>query len=197
MKPVLALLADAPTAGAILPQVASEVGTAQAVRLYRVLLARAIAAARGAGLTSTVWFRPADAGPEFRRWLGDQADLRPQASGDLGARAAAAVAGVNLPDGWLVLLRPVAGMDAQLLRRAHDLLMDHPIVLGAASDGGLYLVGGRVAPLAAIRALEHAGPGTLAGLRGQLEEDGIGHAELPVRRTIESAADARAARLLN
>lgn len=193
---MLAVLADAPQSGVVLPHVAAEAGPAQATRLYRVLLARALAAARGAGLERTIWFRPVDAAPMLRRWLGDDADLRPQASGSLGARAAAAVAGTNLPEGWFVLLRPAAGLDAALFRHAAGLLIDVPIVLGSASDGGVYLVGGRIAPPLALRELDDAGPGALARLRTALDEAGICYAGLPVRQTIESPADARAARLL-
>lgn len=193
---MLAVLADAPQSGVVLPQIAAEVGSALATRLYRVLLARAIAAARGAGFNWTVWFRPSDTAPMLRRWLGQDTDLRPQASGGIGARAAAAVAGTNLPDGWFVLLRPVAGLDAALFRRAAALLEDAPFVVGSASDGGVYLAGARMAPPPALRELDDAGPGALARLRTTLADAGICYAELPVRQAIESAADARAARLL-
>jgi glycosyltransferase A (GT-A) superfamily protein (DUF2064 family) len=132
----------------------------------------------------------------LRRWLGEDADLRPQASGTIGARAAAAVAGTNLPAGWLVLLRPVAGLDAALLRHAALLLADAPVVLGAASDGGVYLVGARTAPPSTLRQLDDAGPGALAWLRTALDDASIAVADLPVRPTITTAADARAARLL-
>jgi glycosyltransferase A (GT-A) superfamily protein (DUF2064 family) len=196
VRPVLALLVDAPESGVVLPELAAEVGSASARRLYRVLLARAIAATRGAGLGWTIWYRPADALPVLRRWLGEEADLRPQASGAIGARAAAAVAGTNLPDGWLVLLRLTAGVDAALLRRAATVLEDRPFVLGAASDGGVYLLGGRLAPPPMLRALGDAGPGALAQFRGALDESGTLYGELPVRRAIVSAADARAERLL-
>jgi glycosyltransferase A (GT-A) superfamily protein (DUF2064 family) len=169
VRPVLALLVDAPESGVVLPELAAEVGSASARRLYRVLL---------------------------RRWLGEEADLRPQASGAIGARAAAAVAGTNLPDGWLVLLRLTAGVDAALLRRAATVLEDRPFVLGAASDGGVYLLGGRLAPPPMLRALTDAGPGALAQFRTALDESGTLYGELPVRRAIVSAADARAERLL-
>jgi glycosyltransferase A (GT-A) superfamily protein (DUF2064 family) len=194
--PTLAVLADAPESGVVLPRVAAEIGTAHATRLYRVLLARALAAARGAGFHATVWFRPPEAAPMLRRWLGEDADLRPQASGTIGARAAAAVAGTNLPAGWQVLLRPVAGLDAALLRHAALLLADAPVVLGAASDGGVYLVGARTAPPSTLRQLDDAGPGALAWLRTALDDASIAVADLPVRPTITTAADARAARLL-
>ncbi len=193
---MLAVLADAPQSGVVLPRIAAEIGSAHATRLYRVMLARAIAAARGAQLPCTVWYRPPDNAPMFRRWLGEDADLRPQASGSLGARASAAVAGSNLPDGWFVMLRPVADLDAALLLQASRLLEDVPFVLGSASDGGVYLAGARMAPPPVLRELENAGPGALALLRSALDLSGIPYAELPVRRAIESAADARAARLL-
>jgi glycosyltransferase A (GT-A) superfamily protein (DUF2064 family) len=96
---VLALLVDAPDSGVVLTELAAEVGAASARRLYRVLLARAIAAARGAELGWTVWYRPTDALPVLRRWLGDEADLRPQASGSIGARSGGG--GGDQPARWL------------------------------------------------------------------------------------------------
>jgi glycosyltransferase A (GT-A) superfamily protein (DUF2064 family) len=77
-----------------------------------------------------------------------------------------------------------------------DALASFPLVLGPASDGGIYLVGGRVAVPAAVRALDEAGPGALAQLRTAREEEGVAWTEAPVLAPIDSAADARAARLL-
>ena len=90
MTPALAVFLKAPRIGTVKTRIAAEIGERQALRLYRVLAHRTLAEVRLAGLEATVWFTPSDAAMEMRRWLGDGWDLRPQASGDLGTRLAAA-----------------------------------------------------------------------------------------------------------
>lgn len=196
MNPAVAVLVDLARGGSALPKVAQEVGDVHANRLYRLLLGRVEQAARDAGCSTTIWYRPADARAEVAKWLGEGSVLRPQASGAVGARIAAAAAVTSLPNGWLAFVRPVTGVDQSLIRRAATLLFDYPIVLGPADDGGIYLVGGRVAAPAAVSALDDAGPGALSALRSGLAAAGIAYAELPVQRAIETAGDARASRLL-
>jgi glycosyltransferase A (GT-A) superfamily protein (DUF2064 family) len=196
MNPAVAVLVDLARGGSALPKVAQEVGDLHANRLYRVLLGRVEQAARDAGCSTTIWYRPADARAEVAQWLGDGSLLRPQASGGIGARIAAAAAVTLLPNGWLAFVRPVTGVDEALIRRAATLLFDYPVVIGPADDGGIYLIGGRVAAPAAVTALHDAGPGSLSELRSGLTAAGIAYAELPVQRAIETAGDARAARLL-
>ena len=192
----LALLLDAPEGGAAKPRLVAELGAAPAARLYRLLATRALTAARAAGYEPVVWFRPPSARGEMRQWLGAGVELRPQASGPIGARIGAAVAGASLPAGWLVLLRDAAGIDAALLRSAVEGLSSAPLVIGPASDGGCYLIGGRIPVPATVRALADPGPGALAHLRGGLGDEGVAWTEAPVLAAIDSAADARAARLL-
>ncbi|HEX6643108.1 MAG TPA: DUF2064 domain-containing protein [Gemmatimonadales bacterium] len=192
MRPALALLVDRPDAGAGL---AAEIGMPHALRLERLLVARALASARSAGLPATVWFRPPDARAAMRQWLGEEVDLRPQGSGPLGGRIAAAVAGAVLPSGWLVLLRLVPDLDASLAF-AIAALEDVPYVLGPTTDGGCYLVGGRAPVFAALRDLVSPGAGALDALRTGLRAGRHEWRECAVLRAIERAADARAARLL-
>ena len=196
MPPALALLLDAPASAPVLPRLAAEIGDREAVRLYRLLARRTLAAAHDAGLAVTVWYRPMAAHAEMRAWLGDDADLRPQASGPLGARIGAAVAATSVPAGWLVVVRESVGLDAALLGAASAALEGTTLVVGPTSDGGCYLLGGRIQLPDAMRALAHARAGSLAALRDGLASVGAGWQELPVLPAIETAADARAARLL-
>lgn len=192
----LLLLLDAPEAGVVKPRLSADVGAVQAVRLYRVLAARMLAAAREAGFTPTVWFRPPAARAEMVQWLGADTDLRPQASGPLGARLAAAVAAVGLPSGWIALVRDCAGIEADMLRAAAEGLTESPVVLGPASDGGCWLIGARGVVPASVRNLGDAGPGSLALLRASLGGERLAWREMPVLVAVDSGADARAARLL-
>lgn len=196
MPPLLALLLDAPGSASVLPRLAAEIGEQRAVRLYRLLTRRTLDAARDAGLAVTVWYRPMSAHAEMRSWLGEGTDLRPQASGALGARIGAAVAATSAPAGWLVVVREAVGIDATLLRTATAALEAANLVVGPTSDGGCYLLGGRIQLPEPMRALPHPRAGALAAVRDGLGATGAAWDELPVLPAIETAADARSARLL-
>jgi glycosyltransferase A (GT-A) superfamily protein (DUF2064 family) len=175
---------------------AAAVGLQHALRLQRLLLQRALAAAGAAGITPTIWFRPPDARPAVQQWLGDGLELRPQASGVLGARVAAAVAGAVLPEGWLALIRIAPGIE-DAIPQAVAALEEAPYVIGPSSDGGCYLVGGRAPVFAALRTLDAAGPGALDVLRSGLSASRHSWRECAVLPPLESASDARGARLLS
>ena len=196
MPPVLAVLLDAPASAQVLPRLSAEIGEQRAVRLYRLLARRTLDAAHDAGLDVTIWYRPMAAHAEMRAWLGEDADLRPQASGTLGARIGAAVAATSVPAGWLVMVREVAGVDAALLEAAAASLTATNLVVGPTADGGCYLLGGRVQLPDPMRALPHARAGSLTAVRDGLAATGAAWDELAVRPAIETAADARGARLL-
>ena len=192
MAPTLAVFVDRPDPALGL---AAEIGLQHAMRLQRLLLGRALSAAEAARIPVTIWFRPPDARAAVQQWLPDAADLRPQASGVLGGRIAAAAAGAVLPAGWLALLRLAPHLD-EVLPAAVAALAEAPYVIGPSADGGCYLVGGRAPVFAALRDLESAGPGALDALRTGLRSDRHSWRECAVLRPVESASDARAARLL-
>jgi glycosyltransferase A (GT-A) superfamily protein (DUF2064 family) len=193
VAPALSILVDRPDPAAGL---AAEIGLPHAQRLQRLVLRRAFAAAGAAGVAPIVWFRPPDARATMQQWLGEDVELRPQASGPLGARLAAAVAGAVLPAGWLAVLRISPGVE-EALASAIAVLDEAPYVIGPSSDGGCYLIGGRAPVFAAARELISAGPGALDALRGGLRAGRHSWRECAVLRPLESASDARAARLLS
>src|SRR6185295_13343039 len=100
MTPLVAVFLQAPRPGSVKPRLASGIGDRQALRLYRVMASRTLGAVRQAGFDATIWFAPADAAVEMRRWLGEVWDLRPQASGDFGTRLATAEQAVTRGRGW-------------------------------------------------------------------------------------------------
>ena len=192
---VVAVFLEPPRLGSVKPRLAADAGAHHALRLYRVLAARTLAAVRALGLPSVVWFAPAEAQSEMRHWLGPSWELRPQASGSLGARIAAAAQGVEPGAPWLIVLSESVGLVPELLAAARDALFDVPAVLGPTADGGCYLVGARV-PLRGLAAeLPEDGSGVLRGLKASLDRLAPDWRELPELRTIESADDARAAGL--
>jgi uncharacterized protein len=194
-RPTVAVLLQPPRLGAVKPRLAEEVGSHHALRLYRVLAARTLAAVRALELPSVIWFTPVEAQSEMRHWLGPEWELRPQASGALGARIAAASHGVEPGAPWIIVLSESLGIAPERLRGAVDALMDFPAVMGPAQDGGCYLIGARRAmPGLAAEVRDAEAP--LPALRRALDRLAPEWRELPELRTIETAADARAAGLI-
>jgi len=172
------------------------VGDQHALRLYRIVAARVLAAIRGTGHPVTVWYAPADAGPEMIRWLGPDTDLRLQASGDLGARLSAAARSAASGDLWLVVAGDCPGITTAELDHAVALLDDWPVILGPSPDGRYYLLGGR-APLPELFVdMPWGTDRVLDETRRRLQAAGVRWTELPLLRTVHTAIDARAAGLL-
>ena len=196
MRPALAVFLQAPRLGVVKPRLGEEIGARHALRLYRVLAGRTLAVVREAGLDPTVWFAPADAGAEMRFWLGDAWDLRPQASGDLGARLAAAEQAADRGRGWLVVGADCPRLSAALLREAVGLIARGEIVLGPSETGGCYLLGGRTPLPPVFHGLSWGTSAALADSRARLVRLGVAWRELPALRDVDTAADARAEGLL-
>ena len=196
MSPTVALFLKAPRLGGVKTRLAAEVGDRHALRLYRVMAARTLDALRQAGLEPTVWYTPPDAAAEMRFWLGEDCALRPQASGDLGARLAASMRAAEPGRGWLAVGADCPRLDAELLREAAACVDRGELVLGPAEDGGYYLVGG-TPPLPDIFTAMPWGTGrVLAETRARLAHVGVVWRELPTLRDVDTAADARAEGLL-
>jgi rSAM/selenodomain-associated transferase 1 len=197
MTPQVALFLLAPRSGAIKPRLASAIGDRQALRLYRVMASRTLTAVREAGFAATIWFAPADAAVEMRRWLGEEWDLRPQASGDLGHRFAAAEQAVTRGRGWLAIGGDCPRLDGELLRVAAAVVAGGDVALGPSAQGGCYLIGGRTPlPSAIFEAGAWSANGALAETRARLARAGVAWRELPTLREVATAEDARAEGLL-
>jgi uncharacterized protein len=197
VTPAVAVFLKAPRAGGVKTRLAAEIGDRQALRLYRVMASRALAAVRDAELEATIWFAPLDAGTEMRHWLGEQWDLRPQASGDLGARLAAAEHAVARGRGWLAIGGDCPRLDAELLGVAAAVVARDEVALGPSEDGGYYLIGGRTPlPPALFVGIPWSTSSVLAETRARLARAGIAWRELPTLRDVDTAADARAEGLL-
>jgi glycosyltransferase A (GT-A) superfamily protein (DUF2064 family) len=160
------------------------------------MVARALAAAREAGLDVTVWFAPGDAGPEMRYWLGEDCDLRPQASGDRGTRLAAAARAAEEHRPWLALVGDCPALDAALLQEARTVVERGDAVIGPTTDGEYYLIGG-TPPLPDLFTAMPWGSGrVLAETRARLQHVGVTWHELQPLTIVETVEHARAERLL-
>jgi rSAM/selenodomain-associated transferase 1 len=196
MTPGLAIFLRAPRLGGVKTRLAAEIGDRHALRLYRLMAARTLAAAAAADLDPIVWFAPADAGPEMRYWLGDEWALRPQASGDLGARLAAAAQAVERGRGWIAIGGDCPGLSAAVLREAAAIVTGGEVAIGPTLDGGYYLVGGRTPLPDLFTAMPWSSDRVLPETRARLGRIGAAWRELPPLRDVDTAADARAEGLL-
>jgi rSAM/selenodomain-associated transferase 2/rSAM/selenodomain-associated transferase 1 len=190
----VAVLAKAPVAGLAKTRLAPAIGAPAAARLQRLFtldtLRTAEAAARG---SVQLWCAP-DAGHRFFRALQARyaVVLRPQTSGDLGARmrAAAEAHFARLPQVPLLIV----GTDCPLLAPGHlqaaaRALGSHDAVLIPAEDGGYVLLGlARMLPEVFER-IAWSTPRVLAQTRERLRAAGARWSELVVLWDVDEPGD--------
>jgi rSAM/selenodomain-associated transferase 1 len=189
--PELAVLLKAPRQGEVKTRLAREIGSVSAVRLYRRLAERTIAAARETGWPVSVWYAPADAGAEVAEWLGNAVTYRPQPDGDLGDRMRAAADGPR-DTRVIVIGADCSRMSALLLDQAAAALDRSAVVLGPALDGGYYLVGGRRPLPELFIGMPWSTDRLLAETRRRLASASVTWEELEPLHDVDTAADARA-----
>jgi uncharacterized protein len=196
VTPTVAVFLKAPRPGTVKTRLAAEIGERQAMRLYRLMASRTLSSVRETGFHATVWFAPADALAEMRHWVGESWDLRPQASGDLGARLEAATQAVPAGSGWIAIGADCPRLDAELLRVAAAVIARGEIALGPSEDGGYYLIGGPTPLPPVFGGIAWSTHGVLQETRARLTRTGARWRELPTLRDVDTAADARAEGLL-
>ncbi len=196
MNPAVAIFLKAPRLGKVKTRLAAEIGDRQALRLYRLIAARTLAAVRESRLDATIWYTPADAGPELRYWLGEEWALRPQASGDLGARLAASTQAVEAGRGWIAVGGDCPALNGTHIHEASAALERGEIAIGPTREGGYYLLGGRTPLPDLFTSMPWSSEQLLAETRARLERAGVRWHELPALREVDTAADARAEGLL-
>jgi len=192
----LAVFLKAPRPGTVKTRLASEIGSRQALRLYRVMVARTLECVRRAGFDATLWFTPQDAASEMRFWLGEGWDLRPQSSGDLGARLSAAEHAVPTGGAWVAIGVDCPRLTSELLQEAFDMIQHGSIVLGPATDGGYYLIGGTTPLPELFTEMPWGTDRVLGETRARLQRAAAPWCELPELRDVDTAAAARAEGLL-
>lgn len=197
MSPPLAVFLEAPRLGTVMTRLAEEIGERHALRLYRVMAARALTAVRAAGLEAIVWFSPSDARTEMEFWLGDSWELRPQVAGDHGARLAAAAQAVPRGHPWLAIGADYPSLTGKVLREACTGLERAGLVIGPSQGGAYYLIGGRTPLPDVFTAMPWGTDRVLAETRARLTRISAAWHELPTLREVETADDARAEGLLN
>ena len=138
-----------------------------------------------------VVFAPDDAGPWFDARVPDAFALQPGAPGGLGPATRAFLAG-EIEDGATRVV--VVGADAPALDPAAVVsaflaLESRDVVLGPASDGGVYLVGCRNEVPPIFDSLHWGEPTVLVSMIDRLNDTGMSLALLPVGHRVSSPRD--------
>lgn len=139
---VLLVFVKAPRPGAVKTRLAAAVGGEAAAAVYRALAEQVVRATEPCGAYERVFlFDPPGGGPELEAWLGP-VPLRPQASGDLGERMAAAFAQAFAEGARraAVIGTDAADLSRAIVEEALQGLAEHDLVVGPARDGGYYLL---------------------------------------------------------
>jgi glycosyltransferase A (GT-A) superfamily protein (DUF2064 family) len=162
---------------------------AQAERLHRVLLDRALAAAVAAGFHTRL-VTPGDA-PE----IPDGVEVVPQRGGSFGERLEHAV-GDAFADGWrqvVVIGADAPRLDAARIREAFARLSASGAraVIGPARDGGYYLLGLTRHDASLFRAIPFCTRGTFAATVGALAAARFAIATLPPLDDVDTLDDVR------
>ena len=194
MTPTVLIFLKAPAEGAVKTRLASGVGDARALAIYRWLVERQLAAIPR-GWSVEVHYAPGTpaAAAAMRSWLGEASGRSywPQPEGDLGARLQAATAAAFGRGAAAVFL--IGGDCPELnetrLRSAAAALADHEAVMGPARDGGYYLLGMRAPRLDLLRHITWSTARVAEQTRERAAAAGIPLAELESLADVDTAED--------
>ncbi|MFK7767729.1 MAG: TIGR04282 family arsenosugar biosynthesis glycosyltransferase [Mariniblastus sp.] len=139
--------------GTVKTRLAVSIGETAACKLYQAFVFHLLKQLTDTADTRSVAFSPTNKESNFRQAISTDWNLRPQSSGDLGARMRSffdsqfqAMNSVkNDPNDSQVQKIVVIGADCpqlspSVINSAFDLLNDAPVVLGPSADGGYYLI---------------------------------------------------------
>lgn len=148
--PWVVLFAKAPLLGTVKTRLAATVGSAEALRIYRILAERQMAAIRTAGLPCVIWTTPAGSEDEVEAWLGGAMEVRLQPEGDLGTRMshACGMAFADGAPGVILVGTDCPDLGAERLTTLASHVAQGRYVLQPADDGG-YVAFGLPEPCAA------------------------------------------------
>ena len=194
----LLVFARPPVLGRVKTRLAATLGPAQALRVYRRLLALTQQAVAAAALPATVWLAEApaaealttDAVPELPEWPGLPWHLQTPAH-DLGGRLAEAFAGAFAAGATqaAVIGTDCPGLTAAHLTQAFDELAAHDLVLGPAADGGYYLLALRQPQPALFQSIAWSSPTVLAETLAHAATLGLRVHLLPVLSDVDTEED--------
>jgi len=190
----LLIFARQPVLGRVKTRLAADIGDEAALAVYCELLNITATAVEAAGIPATVWLAetPNSTAAELPEWPNTSWQLQP--AGDLGHRMAAAFAAAYAAGASAVAIigTDCPGLRAAHLEQAFELLQDHDVVLGPATDGGYYLLAMKVlhAPLFANK--EWSTDTVRAATLADAVQLGLSVALLPELADVDTVADLRA-----
>lgn len=190
--PIVTVFARAPELGRVKTRLARTLGDLRALELYRwlgaAILHGLVSGARDLALR--VAYTPDDGEAGVRAWVGDAIELVPQGDGDLGARMSRAVrSGLAAGHRGVILVgTDCLAVTPERVRDAARALATHDAVMGAARDGGYYLLGlAREAPV--FDAMTWSVETVAETTRQRLRTAGFSLHELPVEVDVDERDD--------
>ncbi|MGF1453360.1 MAG: TIGR04282 family arsenosugar biosynthesis glycosyltransferase [Opitutales bacterium] len=188
MRCTAVVLLKAPRPGTVKTRLAVTHGDAFALRVYRALAQRQLAAVP-TNWQTLVAFAPGNADAEMRAWLGPEMALVPQPVGDLGSRICGGLEAALAGDAEAVF---ALGADCPALTRprlqlAARALRTHDAVLGPATDGGYYLLGMKQVDKALFQKVAWSTSSVAAETRQRLRALRWQWAELPTEDDVDDA----------
>lgn len=190
-RAVLGMLGAQPVPGAVKPRLARAIGTEPAAEVASALLLDQLDAwdhwLAPIGRRVLV-FSPPDAGPWFDPIVSESLALQPQSEGGLGARIQAFLHG-ELEDGAtrvVLICGDCPTLDPTIVIGAFLCLESNDLVIGPATDGGLYLVGARRPFPPVLENLDCGTPDALLQLIDRLRDVPLSLAVLPPWYTVDT-----------
>ncbi|MDT7952530.1 MAG: TIGR04282 family arsenosugar biosynthesis glycosyltransferase [Acetobacteraceae bacterium] len=172
-----------PTPGAAKTRLIPALGAAGAAALHRRLTEHTVAAARAAGLPFELWTTGGDEAA-FREWLGALV-VRSQGEGGLGERLLRAAA----PHPVIFIGTDAPDLVPAHLRAAADAVASGRSVIGAAEDGGYWLLGLPEAVPGVFDGIAWSTDTVFAATLGRLQAAGHAPLRLPTLCDLDTPAD--------
>ena len=184
-------MAKAPVPGQAKTRLIPRLGPDGAARLAERMLRRAVEQAVDARIGSVELCCTPDAShPAFVQLAHGGVRLSEQGDGDLGVRMSRAIASaLQQQDAVIVIGTDTPALDAAVLRRARDALVDHDAVFAPAADGGYTLVGLRAPAPRLFDDIPWSTRQVMRVTRERIAAVGLRHAELPTLHDIDEPAD--------
>ena len=146
-RPTLVIMCKAPVAGNVKTRLARDIGTSQAIRLYRTVLFNVVRRLQGDQRYRILVAVAPLQGLRENWWPRDLGNVTcvPQGSGNLGDKMQR-IFNLDLVGPVLIVGTDIPEITPQSISRAFRLLRSHDAVLGPADDGGYWCVGLRRSP---------------------------------------------------
>lgn len=141
--PWVLLFAKAPIWGTVKTRLANSIGRQDALRIYKFLAERQMAAIRAGGLPCVIWTTPAGREDEVEGWLPGAMAVRLQPEGDLGTRMSHACeqAFADGAPGVILVGTDCPDLDADRLTTLATHVAEGRFALQPADDGGYVAFG--------------------------------------------------------